>query len=52
MSKRNLVDCYFILGEEIVDETDNVANLRKYARQRWTKSLKKVEDRKSEEPEE
>jgi len=41
-----------ILGQEIVDETDNVANLRKYARQRWTKSLKKVEDRKPEEPEE
>ncbi|MGM0913094.1 MAG: CNNM domain-containing protein [Pseudomonadota bacterium] len=33
-----------ILGQDIVDETDNVANLRKYARQRWTKSLKKVEE--------
>ncbi|WP_299236418.1 CNNM domain-containing protein [uncultured Halomonas sp.] len=33
-----------ILGQEIVDETDNVANLRKYARQRWTKSLKKTEE--------
>ncbi|CAM4167106.1 CNNM domain-containing protein [Vreelandella rituensis] len=32
-----------ILGQDIVDETDNVANLRKYARQRWTKSLKKEE---------
>ncbi|MDI5921365.1 CNNM domain-containing protein [Halomonas sp. LR5S13] len=30
-----------ILGQEIVDETDNVDNLRKYARQRWTKTLKK-----------
>ncbi|HSP58023.1 MAG TPA: CNNM domain-containing protein [Halomonas sp.] len=26
-----------ILGQDIVDETDNVANLRKYAKQRWTK---------------
>ncbi|MBF7054088.1 DUF21 domain-containing protein [Halomonas sp. KAO] len=33
-----------ILGQDIVDETDNVANLRKYARQRWTKSLKKTEE--------
>lgn len=33
-----------ILGQDIVDETDNVANLRKYARQRWTKSLKKLEE--------
>ncbi|MDI5986836.1 CNNM domain-containing protein [Halomonas sp. M4R5S39] len=32
-----------ILGQDIVDETDNVANLRKYARQRWTKTLKKQE---------
>ncbi|MDL0434073.1 CNNM domain-containing protein [Marinobacter sp. TBZ242] len=32
-----------ILGQDIVDETDNVANLRKYARQRWTKKLKKEE---------
>ncbi|MFG6175894.1 CNNM domain-containing protein [Halomonas sp. THAF12] len=31
-----------ILGQDIVDETDNVANLRKYARQRWTKTLKKA----------
>lgn len=31
-----------ILGEDIVDETDNVANLRKYARQRWTRNLKKL----------
>jgi CBS domain containing-hemolysin-like protein len=30
-----------ILGQEIVDETDNVADLRKYARQRWTRHLKK-----------
>ncbi|MFP4263703.1 MAG: CNNM domain-containing protein [Halomonas sp.] len=33
-----------ILGQDIVDEIDNVANLRKYARQRWTKSLKKTEE--------
>jgi CBS domain containing-hemolysin-like protein len=26
-----------ILGQDIVDETDNVANLRKYAKQRWTR---------------
>lgn len=32
-----------ILGQEIVDETDNVADLRKYARQRWTRHLKKNE---------
>lgn len=31
-----------ILGHDIVDETDNVANLRKYAKQRWTKRLKKA----------
>ncbi|GAA0557022.1 CNNM domain-containing protein [Halomonas salifodinae] len=31
-----------ILGQDIVDETDNVANLRKYAKQRWTKALKKA----------
>lgn len=30
-----------ILGQDIVDETDNVSNLRKYAKQRWTKRLKK-----------
>lgn len=29
-----------ILGQDIVDETDNVSNLRKYAKQRWTKRLK------------
>ncbi|SDK85201.1 Hemolysin, contains CBS domains [Modicisalibacter muralis] len=31
-----------ILGQDIVDETDNVSNLRKYAKQRWTKRLKKT----------
>ncbi|GKW50464.1 CNNM domain-containing protein [Halomonas sp. NCCP-2165] len=31
-----------ILGQDIVDETDNVANLRKYAKQRWTKGLRKA----------
>ncbi|UYG08313.1 CNNM domain-containing protein [Halomonas sp. M4R1S46] len=30
-----------ILGHDIVDETDNVANLRKYAKQRWTKRVRK-----------
>ncbi|WP_148252778.1 CNNM domain-containing protein [Aidingimonas lacisalsi] len=33
-----------ILGQDIVDETDNVSNLRKYAKQRWTKRLRKVEE--------
>lgn len=32
-----------ILGQDIVDETDNVSNMRKYARQRWTKRLKKTQ---------
>lgn len=30
-----------ILGREIMDETDNVADLRLYARQRWSRKLKK-----------
>ncbi|MCU5783662.1 hypothetical protein MA04_02962 [Alcanivorax balearicus MACL04] len=30
-----------ILGQEIMDETDNVANLRHYARQRWSRKLKR-----------
>ncbi|MCK0714416.1 CNNM domain-containing protein [Chromohalobacter sarecensis] len=30
-----------ILGQDIVDETDNVENLRKYAKQRWVKRLKR-----------
>lgn len=34
-----------ILGQDIVDETDNVANLRKYARQRWTKNLRRQPNR-------
>jgi len=25
-----------VLGQDIVDETDNVTNMRKYAKQRWT----------------
>lgn len=33
-----------ILGQDIVDETDNVSNLRKYAKQRWTKRLKKADE--------
>ncbi|ALM54763.1 CNNM domain-containing protein [Halomonas huangheensis] len=28
-----------ILGEDIVDETDDVTNMRKYARQRWTQRI-------------
>ncbi|MCG7600121.1 CNNM domain-containing protein [Halomonas sp. McH1-25] len=31
-----------ILGHDIVDETDNVSNLRKYAKQRWVKRIKKT----------
>lgn len=30
-----------ILGREIMDETDSVADLRLYARQRWSRKLKK-----------
>lgn len=30
-----------LLGTEIMDETDNVSNLRRYARQRWSRRLKK-----------
>ncbi|WP_110649751.1 CNNM domain-containing protein [Salinicola peritrichatus] len=29
-----------ILGQDIVDETDNVRNLRKYAKQRWLKRIR------------
>ncbi|WP_110693063.1 CNNM domain-containing protein [Salinicola halophyticus] len=32
-----------ILGQDIVDETDNVHNLRKYAKQRWLKRIKRDE---------
>ena len=32
-----------ILGREIMDETDHVADLRLYARQRWSRRLKKQE---------
>lgn len=32
-----------ILGQDIVDETDNVANLRRYAKERWIKRLKRVD---------
>lgn len=32
-----------ILGQDIVDETDNVHNLRKYAKQRWLKRIKRGE---------
>jgi CBS domain containing-hemolysin-like protein len=34
-----------LLGTEIMDETDNVSNLRKYARQRWSRRLKKYSQR-------
>ncbi|MFP1682746.1 CNNM domain-containing protein [Alloalcanivorax sp. C16-1] len=30
-----------ILGQEIMDETDNVSNLRRYAKQRWSRRLRK-----------
>jgi CBS domain containing-hemolysin-like protein len=32
-----------ILGQDIVDETDSVANLRHYAKQRWVKRIKREE---------
>lgn len=31
-----------IIGREIMDETDNVSNLRRYARQRWSRRLKRM----------
>jgi CBS domain containing-hemolysin-like protein len=34
-----------ILGQDIVDETDDVANLRRFARQRWTRRLKKLREK-------
>jgi CBS domain containing-hemolysin-like protein len=34
-----------MLGREIMDETDNVSNLRRYARQRWSRRLKKAHKR-------
>lgn len=40
-----------ILGQDIVDETDSVSNLRKYAKQRWIKRLKTTEARSSAPPE-
>jgi len=30
-----------ILGRDIMDETDNVSNLRRYAKQRWSRRLKR-----------
>ncbi|KPQ02416.1 CNNM domain-containing protein [Marinobacter sp. HL-58] len=30
-----------LLGTEIMDETDNVSNLRRYAKQRWSRKLRK-----------
>lgn len=32
-----------LLGTEIMDETDNVSNLRRYAKQRWSRRLKKYQ---------
>ncbi|TVU70153.1 CNNM domain-containing protein [Cobetia crustatorum] len=37
-----------ILGEDIIDETDNVANLRRFARQRWIKRIGADEEKASE----
>lgn len=37
-----------ILGQDIVDETDSVHNLRRYAKHRWLKRVKREEDRRSE----
>lgn len=31
-----------LLGTEIMDETDNVSNLRRYAKQRWSRKLQKA----------
>ncbi|MDI9244806.1 CNNM domain-containing protein [Marinobacter sp. CHS3-4] len=31
-----------LLGTEIMDETDNVSNLRRYAKQRWSRRLRKL----------
>jgi hypothetical protein len=31
-----------LLGQEIVDETDRVDNLRSYARQRWLQRLRQT----------
>ena len=31
-----------LLGTEIMDETDNVSNLRRYAKQRWSRRLKRA----------
>lgn len=32
-----------LLGTEIMDETDNVSNLRRYAKQRWSRRLRKLQ---------
>jgi len=31
-----------IIGRDIMDETDNVSNLRRYAKQRWSRRLKRM----------
>lgn len=31
-----------IIGQDIMDETDNVSNLRRYAKQRWSRRLRKM----------
>lgn len=37
-----------LLGTEIMDETDNVSNLRRYAKQRWSRKLRKKPARSAE----
>lgn len=37
-----------ILGQDIIDETDSVHNLRRYAKHRWLKRVKREKDRHSE----
>jgi CBS domain containing-hemolysin-like protein len=32
-----------LLGTEIMDETDNVSNLRRYAKQKWSRRLRKIQ---------
>ncbi|MBK81946.1 MAG: hemolysin [Gammaproteobacteria bacterium] len=31
-----------IIGQDIMDETDNVSNMRRYAKQRWSRRLKRM----------
>jgi CBS domain containing-hemolysin-like protein len=32
-----------LLGTEIMDETDNVSNLRRYVKQKWSRRLRKFQ---------